>query len=258
MFPILLKLGPVTIRTYGLLVAVGFFVALQYLLRRAGRFSIPENRLLDLVLYVIVAGLVGARIAYVLFNWSFYSHRLFDVFKVWEGGLVFYGGFIAAVITVILYAARHKDLRLWTVGDLFAPALALGHAFGRLGCFFAGCCYGLPTHLPWGVQYCSTEALAPLGVSLHPTQLYEAAGNLAIFFALDLYNRRRHPEGYAFASYLMLYAALRFCVEFLRGDERGAFFAGLSPSQVGSLLVAVAAVTIFVWRKDKYVSTINS
>lgn len=255
MFPTLFKIGPLTLRTYGLLVAVGFFVALQYLLRRARRGGMAENRLLDLVLYSVVAGLLGARIAYVIFNWSFYATRLSDIFKLWEGGLVFYGGFIAAAVTVIVYVRAHKELRLWSVADFLAPAIAIGHFFGRLGCFAAGCCYGMPTHLPWGVTYFNSQALAPLGIALHPAQLYEAAGNLALFFVLDRYDRRRHPEGYTFALYLMLYGIIRFSVEFLRGDDRGGFVTGLSPSQVTSLIAIVIAGVIFSWRKGKFAAT---
>jgi phosphatidylglycerol:prolipoprotein diacylglycerol transferase len=248
----LLKIGPLTLRTYGLFVALGFFAAMHYLLRRAKRYGIAENRILDLLLYSIVFGLLGARIAYVLFNWGFYATHPGDILRIWEGGLVFYGGFIVGAATVIAYTRLHRELKLWTLADLLAPAIALGHVFGRLGCLFAGCCYGQPTNFPWALRYCNPESLAPLNMPLHPTQLYEALGNLAIFVALDRYNGRRHAEGFAFAAYLALYALLRFLVEFLRGDDRGAFIWGLSPSQAGSIVAALIALFIFMLRRNKF------
>jgi phosphatidylglycerol:prolipoprotein diacylglycerol transferase len=246
MFPTLIKIGPLTIRTYGFFVAVGIFVAIQYLIRRGKAKGISEAAITDLSLYAIVAGLVGARITYVLQNLSYYARHFSEVFKIWEGGLVFYGGFIAGTLAVVVYLRYHRDIRLGTLADIVAPALALGHFFGRLGCFFAGCCYGAPSHLPWAVTFCNAETLAPRGVPLHPTQLYEAVGSLAIFFLLDWYNRSRHQEGFAFLAYLFFYGFLRFLVEFLRADERGAFILGFSPSQVLSLVLMAAALILFV------------
>lgn len=252
MFPTLLKIGPLTLRTYGLFVAIGFFAAMQYLLRRGKSAGVSEGHILDIILYTIVIGLLGARITYVIINWSFYAHRFSDIFKVWEGGLVFYGGFLTGLATVIGYTAFHKELRLWSIFDLFAPAIALGHVFGRLGCLFAGCCYGLPTSLPWALRFSNPQSLSPLNVALHPTQLYEALGNLAIFVVLDRYNRSRHPEGYAFGAYLAMYAVLRFLIEFVRGDERGGLLWGLSPSQITAIVAVGCSGVIFLWRRGKY------
>lgn len=252
MFPTFLKLGPLTIRTYGLMVAIGLFVALQYLLYSAKKKNIPENRVLDMVLYAVVAGLVGARLAYVLFTLPYYAQHPIEIFKIWEGGLVYYGGFIAGALAVIGYVRVHRDMRLWVLADLLAPALALGHVFGRIGCFFAGCCYGAPTHLPWAVTFCNPESLAPAGIARHPTQLYEAFGNLVIFGLLDRYNRSKHREGDTFAAYLILYGLLRFNVELLRADERGVFLLGLSPGQGVSLVaIAIGVVLLVIWRKSE-------
>ncbi len=251
MFPVLLQLGPFTLRTYGLMVALGFFVGLKYLLARARERGIAENHVLDAVLYTVVAGLAGARLMYVIVNWPVYAGHPGDIFKLWEGGLVFYGGFTAGTLAVLSYVSFHRDIPLWRFGDLIAPAVALGHFFGRLGCFFAGCCYGSASHLPWAVKYGNPLCFAPLGVPLHPVQLYEAFANLAVFFVLDRYNRRDHPEGRAFALYLFLYGAIRFAAEFLRGDERGGFAAGMSPGQLISLAAIPVAAYIFLRRRHE-------
>jgi phosphatidylglycerol:prolipoprotein diacylglycerol transferase len=245
MHPILFSFGPLTIRTYGFLVALGLFAALHYLVRTAKRKNIPENAILDLVLYAVVAGMIGARLTYVALNWGFYVRHPADIFKIWEGGLVFYGGFLAGAAAVIVFLRQRQELRLWTMADLIAPALALGHFFGRLGCFFAGCCYGVPSTLPWAVRFTHPDSLCQNPLPLHPVQLYEAAGNLALFFVLDWYNRGEHREGNTFAWYLLFYGVLRFLMEFLRMDDRGGFIAGMSPSQLVALVMMVIAIALF-------------
>ncbi|MCB4791099.1 MAG: prolipoprotein diacylglyceryl transferase [Elusimicrobia bacterium] len=249
MFPILLKIGPITIRTYGLLVAIGFFAALQYILIKAKTIGLHEDEILDIVLYTIVAGLIGGRLLYVMLNWSYYANNFLQIFQLWEGGLVFYGGFFLSIIVILAYAGYHKDFNLWGFSDIAAPAIAIGHFFGRLGCFFAGCCYGLPTDLPWACTFTNLNALAPLNIALHPTQVYEALGNLLIFLTLNWLLRFKHLSGQIFAVYLFLYGILRFHVEFLRGDDRGGFLFNLSPSQLISILMVLTGVYITVLRR---------
>jgi phosphatidylglycerol:prolipoprotein diacylglycerol transferase len=244
MYPELLHIGPLTIRTYGVMVALGLFAALRYIAWQGRRENISEDSVMDLGLYIIVAGLLGARIAYVAQNWQYYSANISAVFKIWEGGLVFYGGFIAGTIAALIYLRAHREINLWVFGDIIAPALALAHFFGRIGCFFAGCCYGSACHLPWAVKFTNAQSLAPLNVALHPVQLYESAGNLLIFIFLDWYNRHRHKTGFALGAYLVLYALLRFHMEFLRSDDRGGVWFGLSPSQLVALFSLVAGALI--------------
>jgi len=173
MLPTIIKLGPLTLRSYGLMVALGLFAALQYIVYRAKAKGISQNKVLDIVLYGIVAGLIGARLAYVLTNFGFYSRNLGDIVKIWEGGLVYYGGFLAGSAAVIVYVLANPEINLWELGDILAPALSLGHVFGRIGCLLAGCCYGKVTGLPWAVKFSNPESLAPTGLCLHPTQIYE-------------------------------------------------------------------------------------
>jgi phosphatidylglycerol:prolipoprotein diacylglycerol transferase len=251
MYPTLFKLGPLTIKTYGLLVALGMFAALQYILSKSKKANISPERVMDLVLYIIVAGLIGGRLAYVLLNFGYYSQNFLEVFKVWEGGMVFYGGLVLGALAGIIYVRRHSSLKLPQLADIFAPGIALAHVFGRLGCFFAGCCYGKLCELPWAVKFTNAQSLAPTGVRLHPTQLYEAAGNLTIFIFLNWYNKFNHRAGKTFWVYLFLYSMLRFHVEFLRGDDRGGFLLGMSPGQVISFMVIFVSIIYITKLKDE-------
>jgi len=243
MWPLLGEIGPFTLHTYGLLVGLGFFAGygwLSYESRRRGwSHSLADN----LFALFLISGLLGARLLYVGIEWSYYKDHLIDVFKIWSGGLVFYGGLTCAMLAGILYL-KWKALPVISVADAAAPALALGQAFGRLGCFSAGCCYGLPTTARWGVIFTNPLSLAPLNIRIHPTQLYESFLDLGIFSVLAWRNQRNPKEGSTAALYLCLYGMARFLVEFLRGDDRGGFWRGLSPSQWFS----IAAIAIgFAW-----------
>jgi len=247
MFPTLIKIGPIAIRSYGLMIAIGLFAALQYLLVKGRKAGIPENNITDIALYLVVSGLVGARVVYVLTNFKFYFLNPADILKIWEGGLVFYGGLIAGVIALVIYVRINKAIDFWKLGDLLAPAISLAHVFGRIGCLLAGCCYGKPSMLPWAVKYSNPESLAPLNVCLHPAQLYESAGNLAVFFALDRFNKTEHKKGQTVFLYMFLYGVLRFVVEFFRGDDRGERLFFLSQGQVISLLLIAAALIAYFY-----------
>lgn len=250
MFPTVIKLGPFAVRSYGLMVAIGLFAALQYLLVKSRQKGLSENKITDMVLYTIVAGLIGARIAYVLTNFRFYFNNPSDIFKIWEGGLVFYGGFLAGLLALAVFVRMNPKLDFWELGDILAPAVSLGHAFGRVGCLLAGCCYGKPSELPWAVKFTNPESLAPLGVCLHPTQIYESLGAVAIFAALDRFNTKPHKKGQTVFAYLFLYGLLRFLVEFLRGDDRGAQLLSLSQGQMISLIIIAASAWLFFKKNE--------
>ncbi|MFC1501254.1 prolipoprotein diacylglyceryl transferase [Elusimicrobiota bacterium] len=248
MHPILFKLGPITIHTYGFILALGIFMGLQYILFKAKQNSISSNFMLDLVLFSVIDGLIGARLVYVVVNWGLYSNNIINTLKIWDGGLVFYGGLIFGGITGFTYTHLKKPKEIWLIADIFAPALAIGHFFGRIGCFFAGCCYGKECNLSWAVKFINPQSLAPLNVLLHPTQLYEALGNLIIIMCLIIYDKRKMFQGSVFAAYLFMYGFLRFIIEFFRGDDRGEIFLGLSLGQGISLLVIIFAIMLWHYR----------
>ncbi len=246
MFPILFHLGPLTIRTYGAMVAVAFLASLQMARIAARARRIGETFLLDLVALLILSGLLGARLLYILVNISYFREHPWESVKVWEGGLVFYGGFLLAALVGVIFT-RYRGYAVAEVADILAPALALGQGIGRWGCFFAGCCYGKPTPLPWGVRFTDPASLAPLGVQLHPVQLYESTGNFLIAALLwSLLRRQKESHGRIFWLYVLLYGLLRFAVESLRGDDRGPVHGGLAPSQIIALLAVLVSGSIFL------------
>lgn len=281
MFPTLFRvpvpgLGPLTIHTYGVLLVVSFLVAILVARRLARREGIDPDYVVDAGVYAILAALVGAKLLLLVVDWDFYSRQFTSIsesgggvvgvaldgmlgglapyagalaslgMSLLQAGGVFYGGFIAAVAVALWYLRKHQ-LPAWKVADLAAPSIALGHAFGRLGCFAAGCCYGISTDLPWGVTFTDTYAGTlvgvPLNIPLHPTQLYEAITNLMLFAALLWFYRRKQFDGQVFWVYVLSYSVLRFLHEFLRGDPRGTLFGGaLSTSQFIAILAATVAL----------------
>lgn len=248
MHPLLFQLGPVPIHTYGVMIALGFLAALLVLKKLAPREGLELENIIDLAFLCLIAGFLGARILFILTLLHEFLADPVSIFKVWEGGLVFYGGPIAA-LPVIIWYTRKKKMSLWKVGDIAAPALTIAHFFGRLGCFSAGCCYGKPTDSPLGVKFYSPLVDASLrGVPLHPTQLYEAFSLLVLFFGLLYVERTKKFDGQAMLIYLMAYPIIRSLIEIYRGDEIRGFVIGnvVSTSQFISIGVfAVAALVLY-------------
>lgn len=247
MFPVLIKLGPLTLHTYGLLVATGFVTGLFLAVRQAKRQGISSERILDLGFYILLAAIIGSRLLFVATDPEHYLSRPLEIFKIWEGGLVFYGGLIFAVPVAVWYMNRHS-LDKWAIADIIAPSIAIGHAIGRLGCFSAGCCYGAPAEgLPWAVTFLHPETLAIRGVPLHPAQIYESLGELVNFSLLIILRKHQSFKGQLFWTYILFYSVLRFVVEFFRGDEiRGFIFAGISTSQAISVVMAAVAAAVYI------------
>jgi len=252
MFPILFRLGSLTIYAYGFFLALGFIVGLVLAIRTARKEGIAFERVVDLFFYTLLSGIVGSRTLFVLVNFDSYRQNPLQIFKIWEGGLIFYGGLLLAVGVSVWYMRWHR-LPIWKLADLFSPSIALGLFFGRMGCFFAGCCYGKETSLPWGVIFTDPNSLARLNLPLHPTQLYEAGGNLAIFFFLKWREKGKTFDGQILWLFLFLYSVTRFFIEMLRGDPRGFLFQKfLSTSQeIGIFLALISLFMLFYLRREK-------
>jgi phosphatidylglycerol:prolipoprotein diacylglycerol transferase len=253
MHPILFEIGPLTIHTYGFFVAMGFLVGLSFAVRQAKKEGISSQKIIDLGFYILLASIIGSRLFYIFVNPSYYMSNPLDIFKIWEGGLVFYGGVLLVIPTVIWYV-RRNNIGLWKTADVFAPSIAIGHAFGRIGCFFAGCCYGrIAESLPWSIIFTNPECLAPTNVPLHPTQLYEAGGEAVNFLILITLRKYKSFNGQIFLAYILIYSVLRFTIEFFRGDvNRGFIIENLSVAQGISLLMFLGAVIgLLILRRKK-------
>jgi phosphatidylglycerol:prolipoprotein diacylglycerol transferase len=251
MYPKLVEVGPITIYTYGVLLAAAYLVGLHAALIRARRRGLDGNRILDLGIYLVISALVGAKLLLLAVDFSYFATNPRELVSLVRSGGVFYGGFLLAVPVGMWYVHRHR-LPLWEVGDTFAPGIALGHAVGRVGCLLAGCCYGRPTTMPWAITFSDPFAASnvgtPLGTPLHPTQLYEAGAELVILAVLLATEGRGRPfAGRTFWLYVLLYAISRFLIEFYRGDPRGIVVAGLSTSQFISILLVPVSAAMLGW-----------
>lgn len=249
MYPVLISIGKITIHTYGFFVALGFLVGLTIAKIEARRVGEPPEKIMDLCFYMLLVAIIVSRIFYVFTDLKIFLKDPIEIFRIWHGGLVFYGGFIGAIATIIIYVNKYQ-MNLRKTLDILSPSVAIGHFFGRIGCFFAGCCYGKICHLPWAVTFTRPDSLAPVGVPLHPTQLYEAFTNLFIFSCLWMFRRKKTYNGQVFLLYILLYGVARSIIEIFRGDDRGGFLFGvLSVSQVIGLLLAFLAAFILMYKK---------
>ena len=220
MYPILIEFGFFKIFTYGLLVATGFLVAILLASSRAEKEGLDSQKVLDLCFYVMVSALLGARLLYVIVEYRYFLDSPLEIFKFWKGGLVFYGGLILGVLISLWYLKRNQ-MPMWKTADLLAPSIALGQSIGRWGCFFAGCCYGKKTDVAWGITFTDPRSLAPLEISLHPTQVYLSLNAVFIFIFLMWLSKRKVFDGQILWSYGILYSIGRFLIEYFRGDDRG-------------------------------------
>ena len=246
MHPIILKIGPVVIYSYGLMLALGFAIAVYLVRRRAEIEGIKSSVIVDLCFCIIVTGIIGARLLYVFENYDYYLKNPLEIPMINKGGLILYGGIILASVTTIIFV-KVRSLHLWKVADLLMPYVAFGQAIGRIGCLLNGCCYGKPTAGLFGVN------MPGHYTKIHPTQLFESVAMLFIFFALLLLRKRKKYDGQIFFYYVIFYSIIRFLIEFLRGDNQVVFLA-LTLSQIISLLLlfsAFIAMPIVASRKVK-------
>lgn len=247
---ILFYIGSIPVRSYGLMIVIGFTLGLWRASRVTKRFGILPEQVTDAALLALISGIVGARVLYLLLQVSSEGWGVFaQAYKVWEGGLSFHGGLVAAIIAVAIYC-RSKKIQFLNMADLLVPSVAIGYAFARIGCFLNGCCYGHATSLPWGVRFYDpvTQGLTPPS---HPAQLYAFAASLIIFGILTRIERLNKAVGFSFFSYVVLYSAYRFLIEFVRkGASAKVMLAGLTQAQVASLAtILVFGILLVIWSK---------
>jgi phosphatidylglycerol:prolipoprotein diacylglycerol transferase len=257
-FPQLFHSGRFFLPTYGVLVSIGVLVGLWISVRNSQRQGIDPEKAWNLGILVVLCGILGAKILYILVDLSYYRAHPGEIFSfsTMQAGGVFSGGLLAALLAAAWYIRRNHLPALATC-DAFAPGLALGHAIGRVGCFAAGCCWGKPTDHFWGITFKNPVANylvgTPLGVPLEPTQLFESAVELANFFLLMWLFRRKKFDGQVIGAYLFLYGIARYFLEFLRDDPgRGEVFGGMmTGTQLIAILLVIAGGLLWLRRSPK-------
>jgi phosphatidylglycerol:prolipoprotein diacylglycerol transferase len=260
MYPELFRIGSFPLHTYGVFLALAFLGAIMVTVRLGARDGLPRERIYDLCLWMLLASLIGSKALMFFTEPEYRGHPalLFSLDFLRSGG-VFYGGLIGAVVTGYFLMRRYK-LPWWKTADACAPGIALGNVLGRQGCFSAGCCWGKPTTMPWGVKFTELGheiTGVPAGVALHPTQLYESFAMLIVFFFLLWLHRHRRFSGQVILAYALIYATVRFVIEFFRDDPRGDILGlttltGLSTSQMIGIIFGVGALIILIrrWRNS--------
>lgn len=264
MYPEIFRIGNFPINTYGVFLALAFLCAILITVKLAARDGLPREKIYDLCLWMLLCSLIGSKLLMLFTEPEYRDHpaQLISLDFLRSGG-VFYGGLIGAILSGYFLMRRYK-LPWWKTADACAPGIAIGNFFGRQGCFAAGCCWGKPTSLPWGVKFTELGheiTGVPIDVRLHPTQLYESFAMLIVFFLLLWLHKHRRFSGQVILFYALLYSIIRFAIEFLRDDPRGDLLGlttltGLSTSQLISLIIGSGALVLLIlrWRKASRVS----
>ena len=272
MHPTIISLGPIAIRSYGLMLAIGFMTGIMFAAWRARKWGENPDHIYNLAVYIVISALLGARIYYIVTHYIEFSEpglagfsRFFGEFRnmfwpigadgqVGINGLVLYGGIISATLTTVAYLKLH-GLKIARYLDIMGPSLGLGEFFTRIGCFLNGCCFGKPTESAFGVVFPFDSAAGSYypGLHIHPAQLYNSLGGLAIFGLLLLLERWRKFDGFTAAMYFLLYAVVRFTTDFTRHYEQKLTYYGLSHNQWLSvaIFICAAAVLVYLSRRSK-------
>lgn len=266
--PILISLGPINIYWYGVFIVTGILAGIAVALKLAERYRLDKNIIIDAVFYLIIGGIVGARLYHVILELPFYLANPFSVIKIYEGGLAIHGAIIAGVIVLCIYTRRLRNTAanerfkntaggFWFLSSLFVAGLALAQAIGRFGNYFNQELFGRPTDLPWGIPIrLANRPLEYFGAShFHPAFLYEALGNFLIFAALLALHyfylkNKKSPDEIFLLCYLGLYSVLRFLMEFIRVDP-AAVVLGLRWPQITSLAIIASSLGYYIWKRNR-------
>ena len=251
MHPVLIDAFGLSIHSYGVMLAIGFIVGISLAAREAVRTGVDPEKVLNLTFWILISAIVGSRVFHCIVEYRTYLDQPLRIFYLWEGGLVFYGGFLGGVLATVIYTWRSK-MNFWQVADILAPCSMIGLMFGRIGCFLAGCCFGkqCPADFPLGITFHNVLGLGEKGVPLYPTQPLSALNALIIFLVLWFYRKHKRFHGELLAICLFLYSVTRSLVELLRNDPRGWVHLGpvnMSESQVVSVALFLLALFIVIW-----------
>ena len=254
MHPILIQIGPLTIRWYGVMIALSCFIGLWVAGREAERKGIGKERIQEFALYAIIAAIIGARIYYVMFSdLTQFLHKPLSIFAIWEGGLAIHGAILGGLLVGIIFSIRQK-ISFWKFADTLAPSLILGQAIGRIGCFLNGDAHGNPTRLPWGLIYSPDSPAGHMfpGRALHPTQLYEMIFSFLIFFILWKARKSMKVDGHLFLLYVVLYSAIRIFVEHFRADQLTVFGNRSAAQIMGVMGIILGFLLMPILKRKKF------
>lgn len=250
MHPIFFELGPIQLRFYGLMYAIAILCALYLVRHEVRRKQIPlsDDAIMNMVMFSVIGGIVGARLYYVVFNWSHYRQDLWEIVQIWHGGLAIHGGIIGGTLVGWWMTRRHQ-ISFWNMADVAAPSLILGQTFGRFGNFMNGDAHGVPTSMPWGMVFPPTSIAGAEypGIPLHPTMLYEMVCNFCIFVFLWKIRKTPRKDGFLFCLYVGLYSVGRFFVSFFRADSL--MLGPFRMAHVISVVLILAAGSLIFYRR---------
>lgn len=243
--PVLFQVGPFSIHWYGLITALAFLVIIIGVLRKSEKYGLKQDDLIDMMLFTVPIGIIGARIFYVLMNWEMYSRNLLDIVKIWEGGLAIYGGIILGIITILLFC-RFRKINALQLLDHIVVYLALGQSVGRWGNFVNQELFGPPTTLPWGMtgNIIERTTIEPV----HPLFLYESLWNLCAFFLLVWFRNRKKLQGEVFSLYMVFYGCARLVIDSMRSDLR---IGNVNINQVIGGIFAAVFLILFIYRRQR-------
>lgn len=253
MFPVIFSLGSITIYFYGFFIAMGYLASVALAVHLGKKEKLDPGKIVDLAFYLLVMSFIGARLLFVITRLDYFIANPMEIFYIWKGGLVFFGGFLSAFTFCIWYLRRH-NMPILTITDIGAPAITLGHALGRIGCLAAGCCHGRYCELPWAIHIDSPHVQENLrGLPIHPTQIYSAVSLFLLAAFLVFVWHRRKFVGQVSLFYLILYPIIRSIIEIYRGDSiRGYVIPGyVTTSQFISFLIVIAALSTYAILKRK-------
>jgi phosphatidylglycerol---prolipoprotein diacylglyceryl transferase len=242
--PVLFSFGPVHVYAYGTFVALGVFFAILFLRKNAKKIFVSSESVVDLAIATVVSGFLGARFFYIVQFWDYFQKAPLDMFKLWEGGIIFYGGLIGGTLGFFIFI-QLKRLPFLGLLDLFVIATALAQGFGRIGCFLNGCCFGSPSQAPWAVSF------PFLDHAVHPTQLYESSFCFLLAFFLFLVLRQKPRTGIVSVAYFVLYPLGRFALEFFRGDNVKVFLNLTLQQWISAVFISVVLIAAFFYYGTK-------
>ncbi len=250
MYPVLLQIGNFELRSYGVIVALSFFIGLWLSSKEAQRKGLDPKLIQDFAVYALFGGIVGARIYFVLFSeLEYFIQHPWELLAVWHGGIGVIGSLVGGALVAIWYC-RKKNISFLKFGDVLVPGIALGQTIGQFACLLNGDSYGKPTDLPWAITYTDPRSLAPLNVPLHPIELYEMAAYFVVFLLVWKTRTKYRSDGFTLLTYLSAYGVARFLVEFFRGNP-AIFTGGIPAAQVFGAAMIFASLTGFLLLKNK-------